>query len=135
MNAFDTNVLVYLHDPRDRAKQAAAGALVRSLTDGVLIWQVACEYVASARKLKPLGVTNDEIWRNLRLLRSFWTMALPDSVHLDRAELLLLRHSLSFWDALLLAVAMESGVTTLYSEDLAGVGNIPSIQIVNPFAP
>ena len=70
MNAVDTNVLVYLHDPRDRNKQAAAAALVSSLTDGVLIWQVACEYVAAARKLKALGVTNDEIWRNLRLLQS-----------------------------------------------------------------
>jgi predicted nucleic acid-binding protein len=135
MNAVDTNVLVYLHDTRDPARQAVAASLVRSLTNGVLLWQVACEYIAAARKLKPLGVTEDEIWQNLTLLRSTWTMLLPVAGHLDRAEMLLRQHSLSIWDALLLAVALESGVITLYSEDLVGVGNIPGIQIVNPFAP
>lgn len=47
MNAVDTNVLIYVHDPRDREKQATADALVRSLIDGVLLWQVACEFIAA----------------------------------------------------------------------------------------
>jgi len=51
MNAVDTNVLVYLHDTRDPAKQAQAAALVMSLADGVLLWQVACEYVAAVRNI------------------------------------------------------------------------------------
>lgn len=41
MNAVDTNVLIYVHDPRDERKQAIAGQVVESLTDGVR--QVACE--------------------------------------------------------------------------------------------
>ena len=49
MRAVDTNVLIYVHDPRDLAKQTAAINLVESLTDGALLWQVACEYVASVR--------------------------------------------------------------------------------------
>jgi predicted nucleic acid-binding protein len=43
MNAVDANVLLYAHDPRDPNKQATAAALIQSLTDGVLLWQVACE--------------------------------------------------------------------------------------------
>jgi predicted nucleic acid-binding protein len=50
MNAVDTNVLIYAHDPRDPAKQNKAVTLIASLTDGVLLWQVACEYVAASRK-------------------------------------------------------------------------------------
>jgi predicted nucleic acid-binding protein len=135
MNAVDTNVLVYLHDPRDQAKQLTAASLVASLTQAVLFWQVACEYIAAARKLKPVGVPEQEIWRNLRLLQRSWRLILPEWSHLDRAEQLLQQRSLSFWDALIIAVALESGVTTLYSEDLSGSGPFPGIQIVNPFGP
>ena len=51
MNAVDTNVLLYARDPRDARKQATAAALVESLDDAVLLWQVACEYMAATRKL------------------------------------------------------------------------------------
>ncbi len=49
MNAADTNILIYVHDPRDPTKQEKAERLVASLTDGVLLWQVACEFVAASR--------------------------------------------------------------------------------------
>ncbi len=55
MNAVDTNILIYVHDPGDPIKQAKAAQLVASLTDGVLLWQVACEFVAASRKLAGLG--------------------------------------------------------------------------------
>jgi predicted nucleic acid-binding protein len=55
MNAVDTNVLLYVHDPRDATKQATAANLLQSLTDGVLLWQVTCEYLAASRKLVPFG--------------------------------------------------------------------------------
>jgi len=48
MNAVDTNVLLYVHDPRDATKQVTAANLLQSLADGVLLWQVACEYLAAA---------------------------------------------------------------------------------------
>jgi predicted nucleic acid-binding protein len=46
MNALDTNVLIYAHDPRDAFKQAIALSLVESLDDGALLWQVVCEYLS-----------------------------------------------------------------------------------------
>src|SRR5437870_13680478 len=109
MNAVDTNVLVYLHDTRDPVKQAQAAALVTSLADGVLIWQVACEFVAAARKLKHIGVPEHEIWKNLRLLQASWKLILPQWRHLDLAQQLLQQYALSFWDALIIAVAMDAG--------------------------
>jgi predicted nucleic acid-binding protein len=54
MNAVDTNILIYVKDPRDARKQAVAASLTSSLTDGVLLWQVACEYVAASRKARCL---------------------------------------------------------------------------------
>jgi predicted nucleic acid-binding protein len=135
MNAVDTNVLLYVHDPRDPIKQAKASVLVESMADAVLLWQVACEFIAASRKLSAYGFRQEDAWAEVGRLQSCWTTIVPVWSHLQRAESLLAAHSLSFWDALLLAVAIESGVTKLYSEDLAGVGHIPGIQIVNPFAP
>jgi len=52
MNAVDTNILIYVNDPRDAIKQGIASSLIASMTDGVLLWQVACEYLAASRKLE-----------------------------------------------------------------------------------
>lgn len=135
MNAVDTNVLLYVHDPRDQAKKSLATSLVGNLADGALLWQVSCEYVASSRKLAAFGFGPQDAWNDLRTLRALWTCILPKWSHQAACEALMQRHSLSFWDALIVAVALEEGVTTLYSEDLVGVGKIPGIQIINPFAP
>jgi predicted nucleic acid-binding protein len=69
MNAVDTNVLIYAHDPRNPVKQNKAVALIASLTDGVLLWQVACEYVAASRKLAPFGLNPQQAFADLKRLR------------------------------------------------------------------
>ena len=135
MNAVDTNVLLYVHDPRDPRKQALAIGLLRSLQSPALLWQVACEYIAASRKLQPIGVSPRDIWDNLHLLQANWSLVLPEWKHLALAETLLQSYSLSFWDALLIAVAADSGVTTLYSEDFGGLPPIGGLTVVNPFAP
>jgi predicted nucleic acid-binding protein len=66
MNAVDTNILIYVNDSRDPSKREIASSLVASLTDGVLIWQVACEYLAASRKLEPLGYDRVLWWITLR---------------------------------------------------------------------
>jgi predicted nucleic acid-binding protein len=133
MNAVDTNVLLYVHDPRDRDKQATAAALLQSLTDGVLLWQVACEYIAASRKLEPLGYSRAEAWRNMNDLRRVWTTILPSWSVLERAERLLDSYSLSFWDAMIIAACLEAGVTRLYSEDFDGYPQVDGLEIVNHF--
>ncbi|MCL0098694.1 hypothetical protein M1O16_02395 [Dehalococcoidia bacterium] len=85
MNAVDTNILFYVPDPRDPAKQATAASLVQSLTDGVLLWQVVCEYLAASRKLEPLGYRRSQAWEDIRDLRRVWTTILPGWGVLDRA--------------------------------------------------
>lgn len=55
MNAVDTNILIYVNDNRDLVKQGIAAALVSSLRDGVLLWQVACEQLRTPYP-QPLGL-------------------------------------------------------------------------------
>jgi predicted nucleic acid-binding protein len=133
MNGIDTNVLLYVHDPRDPAKQEIAASLLQSLTDGVLLWQVACEYIAASRKLEPLGYNRTQAWQDIRDFRRVWTTMLPSWRALERAERLLGAYSLSFWDAMIIAACLEGGVTRLYSEDFDAYARVDGLEIVNPF--
>lgn len=115
MDAVDTNVLIYSRDPRDPQKQSAANTLLASLTDGVLLWQVACEYIAASRKLEKFGYDVAQALADVADMRTAWETPLPTWKVIDSAERLLKKYSLSFWDALLVAACLEAGVTRLYN--------------------
>ena len=51
MIALDTNILIYACDKADLKRQQVALDLISNAHDGVLLWQVACEFVAASRKL------------------------------------------------------------------------------------
>lgn len=133
MTAVDTNILFYTKDPRDPVKQATAASLVENIVDGVLLWQVACEFIAAARKLESLGYMQSEAWHDIHELRVLWSLALPGWDCLDRAEKLVGSYSLSHWDSLLIAASPEAGVTRLYSEDFSSYSRIDGLEVVNPF--
>jgi len=57
MIALDTNVLIYCCDQRDPRHQKIALDLVADTTEGILPWQVACEFIAASRKLAEQGFT------------------------------------------------------------------------------
>ena len=134
MNAVDTNVLLYAHDPRDPRKREIATELIASLTDGVLIWQVACEYLAASRKLEGYRYSRTQAFGDVGELRIWWATAVPGWAVFDQAEELRLRLSLSSWDALLVAACLDAGISRLYSEDLQAGLRIGGLEIVNPFA-
>jgi predicted nucleic acid-binding protein len=132
MNAVDTNILIYVNDPRDLVKQSLASTLLSSMTDGVLLWQVASEYLAASRKLEPLGYNRSEAYEYIRDLQQVWYTVLPSWAVINRVEELLHRFSLSHWDAMIIAACLEANVKTFYTEDL-GYSNIDGLKIVNPF--
>ena len=127
--------LLYVHDPRDVRKQTIATELVGSLDRPALLWQVACEYVAAARKLAPFGLTVAAALDNVRALRRLWACCAPTWDVLDEADRLIARYSLSFWDASTVASCLVHGIETLYSEDFSGYASIGGVQIVDPFRP
>ncbi len=134
MNAVDTNILVYVHDDRDSRKQRVAAALVDSLEDGVLLWQVACEYLNVMRRLRAADARMPEGWAEIRRIRQRWTFFAPEAPMIDTAEELLARYSLSFWDSLIVAACLNAGVERLYTEDFDAYPRIDGLEVVNPFA-
>ena len=135
MNAVDTNVLVYAHDPRNPEKHAVAISLIESLTEVALVWQVACEYVSASKRLESFGYSREQAWQDVRELRMVWAAVLPSWEIMDRVPHLMDQYGLSFWDAMIVAACLDAGVTRLYSEDFAREGGIDGLDVVNPFSP
>ena len=134
MIALDTNVLIYCCDSRDPRRQQIALDLVAGTTDGVLPWQVACEFIAASRKLGEQGFTATAAWQRLSDFLALFPLIMPTPAVLERARELHLQQRWAFWDATLVSACIESGVTRLYSEDLPGRAKIESLEIVSPFA-
>jgi predicted nucleic acid-binding protein len=130
---FDTNILAYADDAADPAKQKAAIELVarhRRAGTGVLSLQVLQEYFVTATK--KLHIDPAVVRRKVELLAEFDVVA-PDVHDLLAAIDLHRLHGFSFWDALVIQTARQSGCVVLFSEDMQHQQEIDGVRIVNPF--
>ena len=131
---FDTNVLIYADDKAAPAKQRRALELIaehRRARSGVVSMQVLQEYfVAITRKLK---VDPAVARRKIELLAEFDVAAIEVADVLAAIDLHRL-HGFSFWDALIVRAAKQTGCRVLFSEDLQNLREIDGIKIINPFA-
>jgi predicted nucleic acid-binding protein len=83
MIALDTNVLIYACETK---RQQIALNLIADVKDGVLLWQVACEFVAASRKLSAQGFTASNAWNRLSGFVGVLRLALPTAGILERAR-------------------------------------------------
>jgi predicted nucleic acid-binding protein len=131
----DTNVLVYGEDRDAKGKHQIARDLIVQLWDdheGVLSIQVLQEfYVNVTRKLKkPLSIAKA---REIVDEYLTWTVVENTGMLLTQAIALQQRAQLSFWDALVVQAAIDSGCDRLYSEDLNAGQKYGTVTVVNPF--
>jgi predicted nucleic acid-binding protein len=132
MIALDTNILIYACDRSSPERQQQALELIARVTDGVLLWQVACEFVAASRKLTGQGFTAVDAWNRLADFQALFPLVQPGPSVLPHARELHVSQGVSFWDAMILAACVDASVAILYSEDIPGV-ILSSPQVVNPF--
>lgn len=126
---FDSNVPLYLLS-EDVAKADQAEALIAQ--GGVISVQVLNE---SARVLsRKQSLSWDEVDEFLRTLRAACEVrSLTVDIH-EHALALARRHGFAFFDALIVASALEAGCETLYSEDFQhGMRVADRLSIINPF--
>lgn len=127
----DTNVLVYSYSNDDLIKKAQA-LVTLQIPDAWLSTQVLIEFAnIYHRKLKvdwpTVGVAVVELSRDF----SVHPTTPPTITHATR---LAQRYGFSWFDALIVAAALECGCDTLYSEDLnAGQLIEGTLRVVNPF--
>ena len=127
---FDTNILVYAatSDPK---KQLAADCLGRG---GVASVQVLNEFVHVARR--KLRHDWPQIEFALGLFRASLDDIVPVTLNTHTGAVVLAREQgLSFYDALIVAAAIEAGCDTLFSEDMQHGRTLGGLAIVNPFLP
>jgi predicted nucleic acid-binding protein len=125
---FDTNILVYA-TTSDRRKQQAAACLSRR---GVASVQVLNEFVHVARR----KLRNDwpQIEFALEQFRALFEDILPITLPTHDSAVALARdRGISFYDALIVASAIEAGCDILYSEDIQHGRKIGGLAIINPF--
>ena len=130
---FDTNILVYTDDKDAPSKQRRALELVaehRHAGTGVVSLQVLQEYfVAITRKLQVDARTARS---KVELLAEF-DVAAPEVSDILAAIDLHRLHGFSFWDALVLRSARQSGCSVVLTEDLQDTREVDGLLIVNPF--
>ncbi|MEM9292120.1 MAG: PIN domain-containing protein [Acidobacteriota bacterium] len=131
----DTNVLVYLFDADEPAKQAAARRILNNSEiwgDPILSTQVLQElYVVTTRKLsRPLAPPQAlEVVRHLLA----YPVVQLDGPHVTEAIELSQRHQLSLWDALILTAARAGGCSRVLTEDLHDGLEVEGVRVENPF--
>jgi len=131
----DSNVLVYLFDETDSAKRSTARRLVeRGLEsgEGCISFQVVQETLHVV--IRKLGASPDDARRLLEsVLAPLWRV-LPSADLYRRGIEIQARYRLSFFDALIVAAALEAGCTRLWSEDLQDGQRFDRLTVRNPFA-
>ncbi len=130
----DTNILIYAHDRHAGNKHERARQLIESLWtsgQGVLSTQVLQELCVNLRRkvARPLAV--DEI-RALIDDYTSWEIVVNSAQAVVQALEIEVRYKTSFWDALILQAAEQSGAAILYSEDLAANQSYGAVRVVNP---
>jgi predicted nucleic acid-binding protein len=60
-------------------------------------------------------------------------LVLPTEPALDRALSYAYTYTLSHWDSMLVAACAESGISTLYTEDMGAPRKIDTVELINPF--
>lgn len=130
---FDTNILVYADDKRAGAKQGRAIDLVaeyRRDGTGVVSLQVLQEYFVTVTR--KLNVDSRLARRKVEILSELDVVA-PEVRDILAAIDLHRLHGFSFWDALILRAAKQSGCRVLFSENFQAAREIDGVQVVNPF--
>lgn len=131
----DTNILVYLYDGADLAKQQRALTAVDQLIhlgQAVISPQVMAEFYVATTRANRLLLTPPEA---VERVHHFWAACkVVELTGLITLEALrgTQDHQMSFWDAQIWATAKLNQIQIIYSEDFATNATIEGVKFINP---
>jgi predicted nucleic acid-binding protein len=134
----DTNILVYVFDHNNPAKQDQAIRLLQHLElggSGRLSTQCLAEFASVAtRKLQP-PLTAAEVYTQVeRFMRAYPVLDLTPAVVLEAVRGVR-DYRLAYYDAQLWAVARLNQIPVIFSEDFNSNSVIEGVRFFNPFMP
>ena len=132
----DTNIFVYSFDAGAPAKARRAAELIERAVatgKGVVSYQVAQEFfnVALRRFAKPMTVPEAEQYLTT-VFRPLMAVQSSQALHMDALRLVG-RYRLSWYDALIVAAALEGDSAFLLSEEFQHGQRFDDLQVRNPF--
>ena len=128
---FDTNVLVYAVSQNDSRRERALQLLGAG---GIVSVQILNEFVAVVRRKVQMP------WQDIRAALAWFQVLCPNPAPLsigthEKALGIAARYGYSIYDSLVVASALETGCSILYSEDLQDGQKIEGkLTVRNPFA-
>jgi len=133
----DTNVFIYSFDPAAVEKARVAEGLIDRAIErgkGIVSYQVVQEFfnIALRRFVQPMSPAEAEQYLALTfrpLLAVYPSIAL-----FGEAMRIQQRHTVSWYDSLIVASALEAQCSTLFSEDFQDGRKFGDLTIRNPFA-
>ncbi len=128
----DTNIWLYALIVSDDARKHQIAAEIVQGGNVVVSTQVINE--ACVNLLRKANVSEAQLYDLIVAFYAKYEVVATEAQVLLRASQLRMRYSLSFWDSLVVAGAIESGCNVLYSEDTQGGLEVEGqLTIVNPF--
>ena len=126
----DTNILIYAFASNSKKGELAEGLLAAG---GVISVQVLNEFASVSRR--KLGMQWKDIEARISVVTSLLDAPVATTLDTHLAACTLARkHQFSFYDALIVAAAIETGCDTLFSEDFQHGRSIGGLTVRNPFA-
>jgi len=129
----DTNVWVYLYYSEDISKKNIADKLITENFENIIISTQILNELYSALVKKAIdtkGKVNDII---IETIANFNVVDIS-TFDVIKAMEIKDRYGFSYWDSLVIASALESGCSILYSEDMQHNQLIENtLKIINPF--
>jgi predicted nucleic acid-binding protein len=129
----DTNILVYAID-RDAGERHEKAMMIvdRAVEqDCILTLQTLCEFFFAATRKKKMPLSDARL--QVQDWQSLFPIILPQPAALMQAINAVEQHKISFWDAMLWAVAKQAEVKVLLSEDFQHERELEGVRFQNPF--
>jgi predicted nucleic acid-binding protein len=134
VNSLDTNVLVYAVSAGDSARERAARKLLRraTLAGWPISAQVYAEFYAVMIRRQMMG--RQEARAAIEAFSALMP-PMPSTLTAHAAALALATEKqVQIWDALIIAVCAENGITQLLTEDTPSAAKLLGVKCVSPFA-
>lgn len=130
----DTNILVYAVDKDSGSKHKLAQSVLRPFFTSVneqpaISTQVLHEF---ANRLFRWGFADEKVNRLIEPM-TYWNVITNDLSLFSRGLEIKQRYQTSFWDSLILAAAISSGASEIWSEDFNTGQKYEGVVAVNPF--
>jgi predicted nucleic acid-binding protein len=129
----DTNIFVYSVSaaPDDVLKRRVAMSLLAE-ADIHLSLQVVQEFIHTCLRKKRIGCDIQALQRSARQMLAF-PCHKPGAASVLRSLEIQQTQQISYWDAAIIAAALDLGCHVLYSEDLNHGQDYEGVKVINPF--